>query len=315
MVGIDRVGDVARRFSWNTHQETVAWINGQSSRQVRHNLVGQATARIIRWYAWYHRVVDSNNRCRWTERRQVRTCNTNARNRIWTITNTVIVGIWVAWVGTRIVAIKIESSIGFSCIVVTITVIVQVLFETRCADWVVGSVVITRQDVRHSVPIQVFQDFEEEGPRRACSIREVRPHRVGRIGHDHVRCAPNRSIACIELHTCWQGWRQAIGCSSGWIERCDFINIAVVQQNDRCINNRCTAVRIWTCNTDTRYGEWTVTDSITIGVWIEWIGSRIARINVGARIGFNRIEQAIRIIVRISNKTRCWPFGCIVIAG
>ena len=164
MVGIDREGRVTNRFCWNTHQETVAWINRQSSRQVRHNLVGQATARIIRWYAWYHRVVDSNDRCRWTERCQVRTCNTNARNRTRTVTNTVIVGVWVAWVGTRVVAIKIESSIGFSCIVVAITVIVQVLFETRCSDWVVGCIVITRQDVRHSVTIQVFQDFEEEGP-------------------------------------------------------------------------------------------------------------------------------------------------------
>ena len=164
MVGIDREGRVTNRFSWNAHQVAVHWINGQSRRQVWRNLVSQTSARIVRWYARYHRVVDSNNRCRWTERCQVRTCNTNARNRIWTVTNTVIVGIWVAWVGTRVVAIKIESSIGFSCIVVTITVIVQVLFETRCADWVVGGVVITRQDVRHAVPIQVFQDFEEEGP-------------------------------------------------------------------------------------------------------------------------------------------------------
>ena len=164
MVGIDCEGRVTNRFSWNTHQETVAWINGQSSRQVWHNLVGQATACIIRWYAWYHRIVHSNDRSRWTERCQVRTCNTNARNRAWTVTNTVIVGIWVAWVGTRVVAIKIETSIGFSCIVVTITVIVQVLFKTRCSDWVVGGIVITWQDVRHAVPVQVFQDFEEEGP-------------------------------------------------------------------------------------------------------------------------------------------------------
>ena len=164
MVGIDRESRVSNRFCWNAHQITVHWIDGQSSRQVWHNLVGQTTASIVRWYAWYHRVVDGNNRSRWTERCQVRTCNTNARDRSWTVTNTVIVGIWVAWVGTRVVCIKIESSIGFSCIVVTITIIVQVLFETRCPDWVVGCVVITRQDVRHSVTIQVFQDFEEEGP-------------------------------------------------------------------------------------------------------------------------------------------------------
>ena len=156
MVRIDREGRVSNRFCWNAHQITVHWINRQSSRQVWHDLVGQATARIVRWYAWYHRVVDCNNRGRWTEWCQVRTCNTNARNRSWAVTNTVIVGIWVAWVGTRVVAIKIESSIGFSCIIVAITVIVQVLFETRCSDRVVGCVVITWQDVRHSVAIQVF---------------------------------------------------------------------------------------------------------------------------------------------------------------
>ena len=116
------------------------------------------------------------------------------------------------------------------------------------------------------------------------------------------------------MHARWQVWGQAIGCSSHWIERCNFINIAVVQQNDWCINNRSSIGNIWTGNTDTRYGEWSVTDSITIGVWIEWIGSCIARINVGARIGFNHIEQAISIIVGVSDKTRCWSFGCIVIA-
>ena len=290
MVRIHREGRVSNRFSWNTHQVTVGWIDGQSSRQVRHNLVGQATASIVRRYAWYHRVVHCHNSSRRTKRSQVRTCSTNARNRSRTVTNTVIVSIWITWVGTRIVSIKIESCIGFSCIVVAITVIVQVFFETRCSDWVVGCVVITRQDVRHTVTIQVFQDFEEEGPRCACSVSEVRPHRVGRVGHGHVRCTPNRSIARIELHARWQGRRQAIGCCSRWIERCDFINITVVQQNNRRVNNRCTTVRIWACNTNARYGVWSVTDSITIGVWIEWIGSCIARINVGARIGFNCVK-------------------------
>ena len=203
MVGIDCESRISNRFCRNAHQVTVDWVDGQSSRQVWHDLVGQATACIVRWYAWYHRVVDGNNRCRWTERCQVRTCNTYARYRSWTVTNTVIVGIWVAWVCTRVVAVKIESSIGFSCIVVTIVVIVQVLFETGCSDRVVGCVVVTRQDVRHAITIQVFQDFEEEGPRRRCSVSEVRPHRVGRVGHGHVWCAPDRSIARIELHARW----------------------------------------------------------------------------------------------------------------
>ena len=191
MVRIHREGRVSNRFSWNTHQVTVGWIDGQTSRQVRDNLVGQATASIVRWYAWYHRVVDCHNCSRRTKRSQVRTCSTNARNRSRTVTNTVIVSIWITWVSTRIVTIKVESCIGFSCIVVTITVIVQVFFETRCSNWVVGCVVITRQDVRHTVTIQVVQDFEEEGPRGACSVTEIRPHCIGRIDHSYVRRTPN----------------------------------------------------------------------------------------------------------------------------
>ena len=156
MICIDCVGRVSNRFRWYAHQISIDWIDGQSSRQVWHDLVGQATASIVRWYTWYHRVVHCNNCCRRTKWSQVRTCNTDWRNSVWTITDSIIVSIWVAWVSTCVVCIKIQSSIGFSCIVVAITVIVQVFCQTRCADWVVDFIVVNRQNVRHTVTIQVF---------------------------------------------------------------------------------------------------------------------------------------------------------------
>ena len=54
MVCKDCVGDVPGGFCWYTHHVAIVCIDGQTIWQVRHNLVGQATSSVVRWYAWNH---------------------------------------------------------------------------------------------------------------------------------------------------------------------------------------------------------------------------------------------------------------------
>ena len=107
---------------------------------------------------------------------------------------------------------------------------------------------------------------------------------------------------------------QSVGCGCVNLKWRYFRHSRIVDQDHRCCDRSHTAGSIRTCNTNACNSVWTVTDSITIGVWIQWISSCIARINIDTGIGFHRIEQAISVIISISNKTRGWSFSCIVIA-
>ncbi len=55
------------------------------------------------------------------------TCNTNRQNVVRTITNTVVIGIWVKWVSSGISCIVVDSCIGFIDVIKTIAIIVHIL--------------------------------------------------------------------------------------------------------------------------------------------------------------------------------------------
>ena len=316
MVQPDREGRVGQRLGWRAADLTGGDVKRQRSGQGRRNRVGAARQRVVGRQRGDGGVVHTHQRRRWNqaERVGVRPSDAHAGHARRSVAHAVIVRVRVAWVGAGVVLVNESTSAGFRRVVVAVAVIVQVLFEARRADRVVDRVVIAWQSVGRTVAVQVLQDFEEEGPRDAHAAAVVGPHRVGRVGHHHVRRAPDGAVAGIELHRGRQRRNDGVGCTGEGHEGCNLRNRRVVDQGDRRGNGGHAVARVRTGNAHASDRIRPVAHAVTVGVGVERVGARIARINVGTGVGFHAVGKAVAVVVAVGHKTGGRPFGRVVIA-
>ena len=316
MVQPDREGRVGQRLGWRAADFTGGDVKRQRSRQVRRDREGAARKRVVGRQRGDGGVVHAHQRGRWNraERVGVRPSDAHAGHARRSVAHAVIVGVRVAWVGAGVVLVNVGTGAGFRRVVVAVAVIVQVLFEARRADRVVDCVVIAWQSVGRTVAVQVLQDFEEEGPRDAHAAAVVGPHRVGRVGHHHVRRAPDGAVVRVELHRGRQRRNDGVGRTGEGHEGCNLRNRRVVDQGDRRGDGGHAVARVRTGNAHASDRIRPVAHAVTVGVGVERVRARVRAVDIVASTRLNAVVQTVAVVVAVGHKTRGRSFRRVVIA-
>ena len=176
-----RVGDVGRGFCWRAADFAGVGIHHQSIRQVRCNLVGSARYREVRRNRRDSGVVHGHQGC-WlpcTVGVAVWTRNTNACNSVWTVTDSITIGVGIERVGARIAGVNVGSSIRFDAVGKTVAVVVAVSHKT--GRWSFSCIVIAWQIIWQSIAIIICKTLQIERECLDCAAIMSCCYRNGRI--------------------------------------------------------------------------------------------------------------------------------------
>ena len=130
-VAVHRVFRFRDDFGRRTADDTGDGVNGDTRRQSGVDFVGAIGDGVLRRERNHQRVVEriDGTFSRLTQRRLVRTGHTDGRHGVGTVANTVVVGVGVKRVGTRVGAAVVDARARFVHVVQAVTVVVLVFHQ------------------------------------------------------------------------------------------------------------------------------------------------------------------------------------------
>ena len=157
-VGPNGERGVVHGLGWCTTDDAGCCINDETIREVRGNFPCRTRHWVWRADRRCFRVVHQNSWTEWagSNRVGVRTSNAHWWHRIGAITDAVIVGIRVKWVGAHIARAVVNAGSCLSRIKGAVSVVVKV-FDQFALNWIVFG-----QFVRQTVTVSVFQNLQVE---------------------------------------------------------------------------------------------------------------------------------------------------------
>ena len=110
----------------------------------------------------------------------------------------------------------------------------------------------------------------------------------------------------IEGEASRQGWLHGVGrpCDRGLgRDGCNEASVHEREGRRQCIGSEGVGVR--PCDAGAAHGRWAITDPVTIGVGVPWIGPGVGAVDVDACVGLDAVVEPVPIVIGVGDQPRC----------